>query len=333
MRAARVVTAVPCMLALAGCFGDEGIDTSAGASTTGTSSSGGETGDEPTGSSSTTGGVASPDCDAYLDCVLEATPDAYGGAVAVYGPSSDCRNSTPQVAEDCARACRAARDDLHETHPDAAACGVDEPATTGDATSHAVSGVVEMVNAPANTSTSVLLVSAASFFPQLLHTVAPMGPGAMDVNGAWSIPDVPNGTYWVLIAFADDKLVPDPNGFAAPSMVVVQGEDVEIGTTKVVAAIVVVSPTGGEVVPGVPSLVWTDQPGEDLYRVHVVNEAGDLVWDTVAPAGVDIDTVAVEYDGPELVDGTYQVRVTAFSKTIALTRTEDLAGIFLVKNL
>jgi hypothetical protein len=330
---------MPCLLVLGGCFGDEGIDSSAGSGTgtgtgTGTSTSTSDTGDEPTGGTggSTTGGVASPDCDAYLACVLEATPDAYGGAVAVYGPNSDCRNSTPQVAEDCEQACRAARDNLHETYPDAAACGEGEPATTGDAAGHTVSGSVALVNAPGDASTSVILVPTSSFSPMLPHSVAPKGPTALGVDGAWSIPEVPNGTYWLLVAYEDDGLVQDPEGFDGPAMVVVQGEDVVVEQTKVTAAITPVTPTGDEVIAGEPLFGWVDQAGEDLYQIYVVNEAGEVVWSFEAPGAEGVDGVQVKYGGPPLADGTYQLRVTAYYNKSALTRTEDLAGTFVVKN-
>ena len=333
-RRAAVALVVPCVLALAACFGDEGIHSPAGTSSgTGSGTSSG-TGDAPTGGSgggSTTGGAASPDCDAYLECVLEATPDAYGGAVAVYGPNSDCRNSTPQVAEDCEQACRAARSNLHESYPDVAACGEGEPATTGSTAGHTVSGSVVLVNAGDVKGTSVILAPTASFSPDLPHSTAPDGAKVM-AEGPWSIADVPDGTYWLLVAHEDDGLVVDAEGFDGPPMVVVAGADVMLEATKVTAAISGVSPTGGALVGGEPAFSWTDEASEDGYVLQVIDETGVIVWDTAVPAADGVGSVELKDGDLMLPDGSYQFRVAAIKGVSVFTRTEDLAGNFVVKN-
>lgn len=308
-------------LLAAGCFGDGG----GGGDGAGESSE--ATGAE-TGAPTTGGAEVFPECDAYLACVLETMPEAYGGALELYGAGSDCRNSTEEVAASCEQACRDARADLFVMYPDEAACG-DEP---GSGVGSVVSGFVQFVNAPGAADTSVVLADKKSFDPQAAHFAVPDGPKVAHTDGVWSIPGVADGEYWVLVAFGDDALVLDPDGADGFPTVVVAGADVEVGEVKVTGAMTVVSPTAGAVVGSSPTFTWTDVSAEDRYELRVVDADGIVVWSSLElPAVAGSPTVEVAYDGNGLAPGEYQFRVIAFSGQTALTRTEDLAGTFVVQ--
>jgi hypothetical protein len=305
-----------------------------------TRSTGDDAGDGTTGNTTGPGSVASPECDAYLECVLAATPDAYGGALALYGPNSDCRTSTPAVVAACEQACRDATDNLHETFPEAAACGVgadgsggsDESSGSGGTGGHTVSGAISIVNAGGGSVTSVILADATGFDPDAVHSARPDGPTAVNISTVWSIPDVADGTYWLLVAFDDDELVLDPDAHGEFPMVVVQGQDVMLAASKVTGALAVVSPSGGQKIAGAPTFVWRDDSSEDNYELRLFAADGTLVWENLDVPAVDGAAEVTEmYGGPPLASGLYQFRVRSIAHGAALTRTEDLAGVFAVE--
>jgi len=96
-------------LATAAC----GDDTSSAGS--GGSGAGSGTGSGASGVGGADGGQ-DPECEAYLDCVAEVTPEALPDALEAYGADGDCWADEPS-AEQCVTACRAGLTDLRQTDP------------------------------------------------------------------------------------------------------------------------------------------------------------------------------------------------------------------------
>src|SRR5439155_1171747 len=103
-----------------------------------------------------------------------------------------------------------------------------------------------------------------------------------NVSGAFTIDNVPEGTYKVLAAFENDGLVrdPDPN-IAGTQIVTVKmpspGMDVALGSSfKITEALQVFGPGAGdpEAVLTAPTLRWADDSSEDFYTVVVYNAYG-----------------------------------------------------------
>src|SRR5690606_28891730 len=129
----------------------------------------------------------------------------------------------------------------------------------------AVSGQVNIVNAPGGSMTSVVLVPASVFNATLERGAVPYGlraprEGDPSITGAFEIFDGPPGTYKVLAAFENDQLVRDPDESIAGTAIVeieVAGEDFPIADGfKVTEALTVVSPgaAGPELVSSAPTL-------------------------------------------------------------------------------
>lgn len=197
-----------------------------------------------------------------------------------------------------------------------------------------VSGTVQIVNAPGGASTSVILVVEDAFDPIALSGETPPGLRVGDVDGAWSISGVPDGTYVVLAAFENDDLVRDPDTSIGGTDIVtltVSGSDEEVAGFKVTEALEVLGPGAElpEVVTAPVTLSWEDDSSEDLYEVEVFDALGELVWETSG----DLDPggnapVTVPYDGPLDPGMYYQFRVTSLKSGVPLSRTEDLRGVF-----
>jgi hypothetical protein len=63
-------------------------------------------------------------CDRYIDCALEASPQAIAPILLSYGPEGECwKTSDLQVLDICKRACDAGREALEPLAPDFGACG------------------------------------------------------------------------------------------------------------------------------------------------------------------------------------------------------------------
>ena len=218
----------------------------------------------------------------------------------------------------------------------------------GNANLAAVSGSLNIVNAPGGSRTSVVLVPTSVFNGNLLRGPVPFGlrspdPGIEpDVSGAFTIPGVPAGQYKVLAAFENDGLVRDPDltigGTSLVEITVEAGRDTALPESfKITGALAVTSPGKDkpEVVDGNPTFIFADDSSEDYYIVRVFDVFGALVWEDGAVPGVSgSETVEVPYGGPALTPGMYyQFRATSARDKgggTAISQTEDLRGVFIV---
>jgi hypothetical protein len=209
-----------------------------------------------------------------------------------------------------------------------------------------ISGSINIVNAPGDSASSVVLVVESTFSDTFVRGEVPSGlrsplSGPPDVTGAFTIEGVPEGRYVVLAAFENDDLVRDPDpGIAGTQIVHIAmpspGQEITLDESfKVTEALAVVSPGADEpeAVTDPPTFVWADDSGEDYYTVVVYDAYGDLVWeDDNVPRVTGSETVEVEYGGPALEAGMYyQFRATSWSTggtTGPISNTEDLRGVF-----
>lgn len=204
-----------------------------------------------------------------------------------------------------------------------------------------VTGGVQIVNPGAGEGTSYILVVESTFDEVLARGEAPPGlraPGGTGLvdSGSWSIEGVPVGSYKVLGAFENDRLVRDPDfGQGNTEIVRVEvtaGQAVEAPGFKITGSLDVLSPgaEGAEEVTGTPVFSWVDDSGEDRYAIEVFDTFGELIWsDPNVPKATGSDP-EVPYGGPPLESGMYyQFRVTSFDgNDRPLSRTEDLKGVF-----
>jgi hypothetical protein len=191
---------------------------------------------------------------------------------------------------------------------------------------------VQIVNPGSGTSTSVILVPA-SFDPAVPSLNPPDGPKASDVTGSWSIANVPDGQYTVLVAWENDGLVLDPDTSLGSSLVTidVSGADVNAGSSKLTGALEVMSPADGATASSPPSFVWQDDSAEDHYELRVFDQSGALVHEDLSVPGVwGAANVTYQYGGAPLASGvTHQfVAVSVGSSGVPITRTENLRGVF-----
>jgi hypothetical protein len=220
--------------------------------------------------------------------------------------------------------------------------------TTSSAPLGSITGQVNIVNAPGDSATSVVLVPEATFSDTFVRGVVPPGlrdpaPGLpYDVTGAFEIRGVPEGTYVVLAAFENDFLVRDPDPSIAGTQIVhqempdpVDGVDVALETSfKITEALEMFGPGANEPEPvdplGTIEFMWADDSSEDFYSIVVYNAFGELVWeDPNVPRVTGDATVVVTYGGPTLDQGMYyQWRATSHRNTGPISMTEDLRGVF-----
>jgi hypothetical protein len=121
-------------------------------------------------SSSDAGALGSkPECERYLSCLAVATPQAYAGALQLYGDSSPCWENA-QTAANCANACLDAYNTIASqcqcsgttcTEPPAVSCVA--PSTPGN--SQGVGQYCEggTLSCPANPSTTVFCDTSGHF--------------------------------------------------------------------------------------------------------------------------------------------------------------------------
>jgi hypothetical protein len=204
-----------------------------------------------------------------------------------------------------------------------------------------VTGGVQIVNPGAGEGTSYILVVESTFDEVLARGETPPGlraPQGTDLvdSGSWIIEGVPVGSYKVLGAFENDRLVRDPDfGQGNTEIVRVEvstGQSVEAPSFKITGSLDVLSPgaEGAEEVTGTPVFSWVDDSGEDRYHIEVFDTFGEMIWsDANIPKSTGSDP-AVAYGGPPLDSGMYyQFRVTSFDgNDRPLSRTEDLKGVF-----
>ena len=204
-----------------------------------------------------------------------------------------------------------------------------------------VTGSVQIVNPGAGRGTSYILVVESTFNEALARGEAPPGlraPQGSDLvdSGSWMIEGVPVGSYKVLGAFENDRLVRDPD-FGQGNTEIVRvdvsaGQTVEAPSFKVTGSLDVLSPgaEGAEQVTGTPVFSWVDDSGEDRYEIQVFDTFGEMIWSDPNVPGSSGSNPEVPYAGPPLESGMfYQFRVTSFDvNDRPLSRTEDLKGVF-----
>jgi hypothetical protein len=225
--------------------------------------------------------------------------------------------------------------DIVDLHLEVVTEGIDELA--------AVSGSVNIVNAPGGSQTSVVLVPSSLFDPALERGPVPLGlrapspPEAPTISGAFGIAGVPSGDYHVLVAFENDALVRDPDtGIAGTEIqqiaVPTSGDTAVEAGFKVTEALTVVGPGVDlpEVVTEPPTLRWVDDSSEDYYELRVIDALGNVTWEVLdVPRHTGGGDVEVLYEGPALQPGMYyQFRATSIKDDSPISRTEDLRGVF-----
>ncbi|MGB8329833.1 MAG: hypothetical protein WCE62_06875, partial [Polyangiales bacterium] len=204
-----------------------------------------------------------------------------------------------------------------------------------------VTGSVQIVNPGAGEGTSYILVVESTFNEALARGEAPPGlrapeGSALVDSGSWMIEGVPAGSYKVLGAFENDRLVRDPDfGQGNTEIVrvdVVAGQSVEAPSFKITGSLDVLSPgaEGAEGVDATPVFSWVDDSGEDRYEIQVLDTFGETIWSDANIPGSSSSDPEVTYAGPPLESGMfYQFRVTSFDvNDRPLSRTEDLKGVF-----
>lgn len=222
-----------------------------------------------------------------------------------------------------------------------------------------ISGNVNIVNAPGGSLTSVVLVVASTFSDTFVRGEVPRGlraplSGPPNVSGAFTISNVPAGSYVVLAAFENDNLVRDPDPNISGTQIVTvdmpsPGMAVALPTSfKITEALAVFGPgvDDPEPVTTPPLLRWADDSSEDFYTVVVYNAYGDLVWclaDAAIMPGCDgpnipgvsgQNEVSVMYGGPMDPGMYYQFRALSWrapgGNPGPISATEDLRGVFYV---
>jgi hypothetical protein len=205
-----------------------------------------------------------------------------------------------------------------------------------------VTGSVQIVNPGAGEGTSYILVVESTFNEVLARGETPPGlraPEGTDLvgSGTWMIEGVPVGSYKVLGAFENDRLVRDPDvGQGNTEIVEVDvpsGQSVEAPTFKITGSLDVISPgaEGAEEIDGNPVFSWVDDSGEDHYQIQVFDAFGEIIWEELNIPGSSGSDPEVPYAGQTILESGmfYQFRVTSVDVNgRLLSRTEDLKGVF-----
>ena len=210
-----------------------------------------------------------------------------------------------------------------------------------------VTGSINIVNAPGEAATSVVLVPESTFNETFVKGEVPPGlrapapPETPSITASFTIQGVPDGNYVVLAAFENDLLVRDPDPSIAGTQIlhiqVPNGSsyDIDIASSfKVTEALVIVSPGATEPEPTTesPTFIWKDDSSETKYSIVVYNAFGDEVWrDDNLPRVTGSENVTVDYGGDQLQSGMYyQFRVTSWKGDGPISQTEDLLGVFYI---
>jgi hypothetical protein len=210
-----------------------------------------------------------------------------------------------------------------------------------------VLGNIQIVNAPGESVTSVILVVEETFDPNLARGEVPRGlraprSGEPNVTGDFTITGVPVGRYVVLAAYENDALVRDPDtNIAGTDFVTIEvtAETAAVALTesfKVTEGLTTVSPgvNEPEAVTEKPDLEWADDSSEDWYDLRVFDALGNEVWSKLEIPGVSgSPTVSVPYEGPLDPGMYYQFRVSSWrqpgqGEASPISTTEDLRGVF-----
>lgn len=205
-----------------------------------------------------------------------------------------------------------------------------------------LAGSVQIVNAPGGSATSVILVIESTFNEALARGEMPPGlrapePGtAPSITGAFIIDGIPAGTYVILAAFENDRLVRDPDTCISGTDIIhrtfATGESVDLSEGfKITEALEILSPGANEpeaIPTSTPTFSWVDDSSEDQYDIILLDTFGNEVWAKTI-AGVSGVDPSVVYDGPALESGMYyQFKVVSSKSGCELSQTEDLKGVF-----
>lgn len=204
-----------------------------------------------------------------------------------------------------------------------------------------LNGSVNIVNAPGDLKTSIVLMPAATFIESFAKGLMVPGLRAPDtglapnVSGNYTINGIPDGEYYVLAAFENDYLVRDPDPNIAGTQVQkvifpdpVDEYNVVAQNFKVTEAIEIFFPgaEGPEMVSGNPEFSWKRDASATKYVVTVYNAQGIVVWEKEVPKEAE-ETLQLTYSGPEL-RGFYQWIVVSYKSGNPISVSEDLRGIF-----
>jgi hypothetical protein len=208
-----------------------------------------------------------------------------------------------------------------------------------------VTGSINIVNAPGDSATSVVLVPESTFNGTFMTGEVPPGlrdpapPEIPSITGSFKIEGVPDGRYVVLAALENDFLVRDPDPSIAGTQIlhiqVPNGSFYDIGIAssfKVTEALSIISPGDSkpELVTDTPTFIWRDDSSETRYSIVVYNVYGDEVWrDDSLPRVTGSQNVTINYKGDILQPGMYyQFRATSWREDGPISQTEDLLGVF-----
>ena len=204
-----------------------------------------------------------------------------------------------------------------------------------------LSGSVNIVNAPGDLKTSVVLMPSATFIESFAKGL--MVPGLRapdtgvepDISGNYTISGIPDGEYYVLAAFENDYLVRDPDPNIAGTQIQkvslpdpVEGYNLTIQNFKVTEAIEIFYPgaEAPEMISGNPDFSWKRDASATRYVVTVYNAQGIVIWEKEVPK-TETETIVLTYDGPEL-RGFYQWIVVSYKVDNPISTSEDLRGVF-----
>jgi len=206
-----------------------------------------------------------------------------------------------------------------------------------------LNGSVQIVNAPGDAATSVILVVESTFNTALVRGEmppglrAPSGGGTPSITGAFTIEGIPAGTYVILAAFENDLLVRDPDPAIAGTQILhrtfAAGETVDLSEGfKITEALEILSPgaSGPELITTpTPIFTWVDDSSEDGYTITVYDTFGNVVWNDNAIPGSSGANPEVTYAGPALESGMYyQFKAVSTKVGLPKSHTEDLKGVF-----
>jgi len=209
---------------------------------------------------------------------------------------------------------------------------------------NSVSGSVQLVNASCGVVTSVVLAVESTFVEAAARGEVPPGLRVGDINGAFTIAEVPDGSYVVLAAFENDCLVRDPDTSISGTQIVhVTVPDPDLGNDltfsdgfKITGALAITGPGADgpqEITTTTPTLEWEDDSSEDGYEIQVFDAFGNEVWQTELGPSSGTETITLPYGGPALEVGMfYQFRATSFRERngprTPISTTEGLRGVF-----
>lgn len=184
----------------------------------------------------------------------------------------------------------------------------------------------EVVIAEAGASTTSVILAPESFDIERFHDARPSGPRVTGVSGAWSIPDVPAGTYVVLAGYEQDGLVLDPS--ASPPKIVVSGnpgETIAVASPqKLVRALTVVTISS---ISSKAAITFVDGRDEDAYDLSVIDFMSKPTYAATEPASSSNANVTFAVGANLVVPLRYRFRVTAKRNGVVITQTEDLAAV------